>query len=357
MGGFFEVPEKEKKIVELETLATAPDFWQKGDQSQKVMSDIAAIKAIVARWKGLNSAAEDLAAHLELAQEAQVQESSSHNVSAGHEAEINEIETGLDKLRRDLDALDLESKLSGEADRAGAIVALHAGAGGTEACDWADMLYRMFTRWAMTKGHEVETVDLLPGDEAGIKSVTFIIRGAFAYGYMKSEIGVHRLVRISPFDANKRRHTSFASVDIIPEIADEIKIEIKDSDLRVDTYRSSGAGGQHVNKTESAVRITHIPTGVAASSQVERSQIKNRALAMKLLRARLYELEQEKKRSALEKHYDDKGDIAWGNQIRSYVFMPYQLVKDNRTGYETGNIEKVMDGDLDPFMRAFLSKK
>ncbi len=357
MGGFFEVPAKEKKIAELEALASSADFWQKGDQSQKVMSEIAALKSLVARWKNLRSASGDLAAHLELAEEAQTQESSSHNVSAAHETEINEIESGLSKLRKELDALDLESKLSGETDRAGAIVSLHSGAGGTEACDWADMLYRMYQRWAGFKGYEVEVADLLPGDEAGIKSVTFLIRGPFGYGYMKSEIGVHRLVRISPFDANKRRHTSFASVDVIPEINDEINIEIKESDLRVDTYRSSGAGGQHVNKTDSAVRITHLPTGVVAASQVERSQIKNRAMAMKLLRARLYELEQEKKRDALAKHYDDKGDIAWGNQIRSYVFMPYQLVKDNRTGFETGNIEKVMDGDLDPFMRAFLAHK
>ncbi len=357
MGGFFEIDSKERKISDLESVASAPDFWQKGEQSQKVMSEIAAIKSIVSRWKNVRNASDDLAAHLELAEESQIQESSSHNVSSAHEAEINEIETGLAKLRKDLDTLDLESKLSEETDRAGAIVSLHSGAGGTEACDWADMLYRMYTRWAASKGHQVEVADLLPGDEAGVKSVTFLIRGNFAYGYMKSEIGVHRLVRISPFDANKRRHTSFASIDVIPEIDDEIKIEIKDSDLRVDTYRSSGAGGQHVNKTDSAVRITHIPTGVAAASQVERSQIKNRDMAMKLLRARLYELEQEKKRAALEKHYDAKGDIAWGNQIRSYVFMPYQLVKDSRTGYETGNVEKVMDGELDPFMKAFLAMK
>jgi peptide chain release factor 2 len=345
LGGFFEVPAKEQQISDLEVRSSQPGFWEQGETSQKVMAEMAALKETVARWKKLRAEGEDLQAHLELAQE------------AGGESEGEEIEAGLKKLARDLDAMDLESKLSGEHDRSNAIVNLHAGAGGTEACDWCDMLYRMYTRWAAAKGFETEIADIMPGEEAGIKSVTFFIKGTYAYGYMKSEVGVHRLVRISPFDANKRRHTSFSSCDVLPEIDENIKIDINESDLRIDTYRSGGAGGQHVNKTESAVRITHIPTGVVVASQIERSQHKNKATAMKMLRAKMFEIEMEKKRSSAEKHYDDKGDIAWGNQIRSYVFMPYQLVKDLRTGVETGNIEKVMDGDLDAFMKSYLSMK
>jgi peptide chain release factor 2 len=345
LGGFFEIGSKEKKISDLERVASRPDFWQKGENSQNVMAEISALKDTVARWKNLKRDVEDIQAHWELASE------------AGHDSEIGEIEKSHADLARDLEALDLESKLSGERDRSNAIVSLHAGAGGTEACDWTEMLLRMYRRWADSKRFQTEITDILPGEEAGVKSVTFFVKGPYAYGYLKSEIGVHRLVRISPFDSNKRRHTSFASCDVIPEITEEFKIDINDSDLRVDTYRSSGAGGQHVNKTESAVRITHIPSGIVVACQVERSQIKNRAMAMKLLRARLYEFEQEKKRAAMEKHYDDKGDIAWGNQIRSYVFMPYQLVKDLRTGHETGNVGAVMDGDLDPFIKAYLSFK
>ena len=309
------------------------------------MSQMSALKDTVARWKKLKGEQEDIQAHWDLASE------------GGHDSEAEEIESLHAVLVKKIDALDLESKLSGEHDRSNAIVNLHAGAGGTEACDWNDMIFRMYQRWANAHGYEVEITDILPGEEAGLKSVTFFVKGPFAYGYLKSETGVHRLVRISPFDSNKRRHTSFASCDVIPEIEDTVALEIKEADLKVDTYRASGAGGQHVNKTESAVRITHMPSGVIVACQIERSQIQNRATAMKMLRARLYDIEQEKKRAALEKHYDDKGDIAWGNQIRSYVFMPYQLVKDNRTGQETGNIQAVMDGELDPFMRAFLSWK
>ncbi len=309
------------------------------------MSEMSALKEVVARWKSLKNEVDDLEAHWQLASE------------MGDESELEEIERTNLALLKKFDAFDVESKLSGELDKSNAIVSLHAGAGGTEACDWNDMLFRMFQRWAGSHGYAVEITDMLPGEEAGMKSVSFFVKGPYAYGYLKSEIGVHRLVRISPFDSNKRRHTSFASCDIIPEIDDTINIEIKDADLKTDTYRASGAGGQHVNKTESAVRITHIPSGVIVACQIERSQMKNRATAMKMLRARLYDIEQEKKRAIVEKHYDDKGDIAWGNQIRSYVFMPYQLVKDARTGHETSNIQAVMDGALDPFMRAFLSWK
>ena len=267
-----------------------------------------------------------------------------------------ELQPVLEKLRKKLDLFIFRTKLSGQFDRSNAIVTLHSGAGGTEACDWVEMLLRMYSRWAETKGFAVEITDILAGEEAGIKSVTFIITGSYAYGYLKSETGVHRLVRISPFDANKRRHTTFASCDVIPEISDEISIDIKESDLRIDTYRSGGHGGQHVNKTESAIRITHLPTNTVVQSQKERSQIKNRATAMKLLRARLFELEQDKRRKQAEKHYDDKGAIAWGSQIRSYVFCPYTLVKDHRTNLEIGNVQAVMDGEIDPFIEAFLDK-
>jgi peptide chain release factor 2 len=269
----------------------------------------------------------------------------------------NDIKKQMEEIESEIAAMDLQLKLSGEFDKNSAIVSIHSGAGGTEACDWAEMLLRMYLRWAEKKGFSVEIVDTLDGEEAGIKSITFIIKGEYAYGYLKSEIGVHRLVRISPFDANKRRHTSFASVDIIPEIEDDIKIEIAENEIRVDTYRASGHGGQYLQKTDSAVRITHMPTNIVVQSQNERSQLKNKMTAMKLLKAKLYELEQEKKRAQIEKHYDEKGSIAWGNQIRSYVFMPYQMVKDHRTNYETGNISKIMDGDIDQFINAYLSQK
>lgn len=263
----------------------------------------------------------------------------------------------LEKIDGEISEMDLQLKLSGEFDKNGAIVSIHSGAGGTEACDWADMLLRLYLRWAERKNFKTEIVDSLAGDEAGIKSITFIVKGEYAYGNLKSEIGVHRLVRISPFDANKRRHTSFASVDVIPEIDDNIEIKIDESDLRIDTYRAGGHGGQYLQKTDSAVRITHNPTGIVVQSQNERSQFKNKVTAMKLLKAKLYELEQEKKRAQVEKHYDEKGSIAWGSQIRSYVFMPYQLVKDHRTGFETGNVQKVMDGDIDKFIHSYLSQK
>lgn len=273
------------------------------------------------------------------------------------ETSLRQIETEAQTLASQVSALEFRTKLSGEADILNAIVSIHAGAGGTESCDWAAMLLRMYTRWAERKGFGVTITDILPGEEAGIKSVTMIISGEYAYGYLQSEIGVHRLVRVSPFDANKRRHTSFASVDVIPEVEDAPEIKIEEKDIRIDTYRSSGAGGQHVNKTDSAVRITHFPTGVVVQCQTERSQIKNREIAFKLLKAKLYELEMEKRRSAREKHYDEKGAIAWGNQIRSYVFMPYQMVKDHRTGAETPRVDLVMDGEIDIFIESYLAWK
>lgn len=270
---------------------------------------------------------------------------------------IKEINSSFIKLEKEIEQLEIETKFTDKLDRNNAIVAIHAGAGGTESCDWAEMLLRMYNRWSERKGFAVEVIDILSGEEAGIKSVTLIIKGEYAYGLLKSEIGVHRLVRVSPFDANKRRHTSFSSVDVIPEIEDDIDIKIEDKDIRIDTYRASGHGGQYLNKTDSAVRITHMPSGIVVQSQNERSQLKNRVTAMKLLKAKLYELEQEKMRQTVEKHYDEKGAIAWGNQIRSYVFMPYQLVKDHRTGREIPQVDIVMDGDIDPFITSFLNWK
>lgn len=278
--------------------------------------------------------------------------------SQEHDEEVlKDIAATTERIVRDVRQLDTETKLSGEHDRRNAIMEIHAGAGGTESCDWADMLLRMYMRWAERKGFTVEVVDMLAGEEAGVKSITLMIKGEYAYGLLQSEIGVHRLVRISPFDANKRRHTSFSSVDVLPELDDDIKITVDDKDIRIDTYRASGHGGQYLNKTDSAVRITHLPTNVVVQSQNERSQLKNRVTAMKLLKSRLYELEQEKQRQSVEKHYDEKGSIAWGSQIRSYVFMPYQLVKDHRTAAEVPQVDLVMDGDIDPFIASFLDWK
>lgn len=309
------------------------------------MSKLDSLKQIVNTWKNLDSqiiSLEDLSFLLE---------------SEPDENLSKELEDDLQKLALEIKKLEIQTKLSGKHDRNNAIVAIHAGAGGTESCDWAQMLVRMYSRWAENKNFKFNVVDILDGEEAGIKSITFMINGPFAYGLLQAEIGVHRLVRISPFDANKRRHTSFASVDVIPEVDDDIDIVIDEKDIRIDTYRSTGAGGQHVNTTDSAVRITHLPTNIVVQSQTERSQLKNKATAMKLLKAKLYEYEQEKLRASYEKHYDEKGLIAWGSQIRSYVFMPYQLVKDHRTEYETSQVDKVMDGDIDEFINHYLDWK
>ncbi|MBV9080055.1 MAG: peptide chain release factor 2 [Elusimicrobia bacterium] len=344
-GGFFDVPGKKAVVSRLEQTSTAPGFWEDTINARKVMRELDAAKNTVATWNRLSQSLSDLSTHLELAEEAK------------DEAEEKVVGDELSKLQKEIVDLEIQALLGGPHDASPAILTVHAGAGGTEAADWAEMLLRMYLRWAERKGLEAEIADILAGDGAGIRKATVLVRGAFAYGLLKAEMGVHRLVRISPFDANARRHTSFASVDVIPEIEDDIEIVINPADLKVDTYRASGAGGQHVNKTESAIRITHIPTGVIVACQKERSQIKNRETAMKMLKSRLYDLEQEKQRAALEKHYDERGQIAWGHQIRSYVFMPYQMVKDLRTDHETSNIQGVMDGDLDPFIKAYLDWK
>lgn len=267
---------------------------------------------------------------------------------------IEEAKTDLDKVAHAIEAMEFQRMLSGETDRNNAILFINAGAGGTEACDWAEMLLRMYRRWADARGFANEVVDFTAGDGAGFRSVTLTISGEYSYGYLKAENGVHRLVRISPFDANKRRHTSFASVFVLPEIEDDIEIEIRDEDLRIDTYRAGGAGGQHVNKTDSAVRITHLPTNIVVACQNERSQHQNKQVAMRVLRAKLYEIEMEKKRAAQAVLEKGKKKIEWGSQIRSYVLQPYRLIKDHRTGVEKGNVDAVLDGDIDEFIRAFL---
>ena len=272
-------------------------------------------------------------------------------------ASFAQLTRDLTSLEHQLAQLEIQSLLSGEQDARHAILSVHSGAGGTESCDWTQMLLRMYQRWAEENGYEVELIDLLPGEEAGVKTATMIVKGPYAYGHLKAEEGVHRLVRISPFDANKRRHTSFASVDVIPEIDEEIQIDVKPGDLRIDVYRSSGKGGQGVNTTDSAVRITHLPTGLVVQCQDERSQMQNKAKAMRVLQSRLYELERKRREEALEKDYQAKQKIEWGSQIRSYVLHPYNMVKDHRTDHETGNAQAVLDGKLDPFIEAYLKWK
>ena len=340
-----EVPTKEEKIAELEYKMGEPTFWDDAEEAQKINQELNDVKISVDKYKSLKSKYEDVATLWEMAVE---------DEDTSLEDEIKE---DLDKVADGLENLQLEVLLSGPYDANNAILTLHAGAGGTEAQDWTQMLLRMYGRWAERHGFTVETADLLPGDEAGVKSATLFIKGHNAYGFLKSEKGIHRLVRISPFDANARRHTSFAACDIMPEIDDAVEVDINMADVRVDTYRASGAGGQHINKTSSAVRMTHEPTGIVVQCQNERSQLQNREQCLKMLRAKLFELEQEKKEKELAKLEGDQQKIEWGSQIRSYVFQPYTMVKDHRTNEETGNVQAVMDGELDPFIRAYLSAK
>ena len=321
----------------------SPTFWDDQTAAQKVVAELARLRNLVAPQLELQKKVEDLNALFELAEESE------------DDAELAaELASETAKLHRHLDTIEIESFLNGPLDSNNAIVTTHAGAGGTESCDWAEMLFRMYMRWAERRGYSVEIEDVQDGEEAGVSKVTFRVIGPNAYGYCKAERGVHRLVRISPFDSNKRRHTSFASVDVIAEVEDDIDLEIKEDEIKIDTYRSSGKGGQKVNKTDSAVRITHLATGIVVACQNERSQYKNKATAMKILKSRLYEKLLDQKRAEMDRFYGDKGEIAWGNQIRSYVFQPYQMVKDLRTGAETGNLQAVMDGDLDMFVNAWL---
>jgi peptide chain release factor 2 len=320
-------------------------FWQDSNKSRAVTKEVATHRSVVDRFQKFVKDLDDLEDLIGLADEADDTEVA------------KEIAGSLDKMASELETLELESLLAGEDDPKDAILAIHPGAGGTESQDWAQMLVRMYTRWAERRGLEVDMMDVLPGEEAGIKSATLEIKGPYAYGYLKSESGVHRLVRISPFDANHRRHTSFASVFVYAEADDDPEIEVSESDLRIDTYRSSGAGGQHVNKTDSAVRITHIPTKIVVQCQSERSQRRNRENAMKILRAKLHAHHREEEMKRLEEIEKSKMDIAWGSQIRSYVLQPYTLVKDHRTEVDTGNVDSVLDGDIDRFIQAYLRKE
>ena len=338
----FDVVSKEKELLELEKQTMSNEFWSDTENSSKVLKRITDLKNKLNNFKKINSGLENLKDMNELLQQEPDEEL------------VKELLNNTIYTEKEIDKLEITILLSGNYDMNNAIVTIHPGAGGTEAQDWAEMLYRMYSRWATDNGYEIKELDYLDGEEAGIKSVTFLVSGSYAYGYLKGEMGVHRLVRISPFDAGGRRHTSFASVEVLPEIAGDIEVYINPDDLRIDTYRASGAGGQHVNKTSSAIRITHIPTNIVVACQSERSQIQNRETAMKMLKSKLINL---KEREQKEKIEDLKGiqmDIAWGSQIRSYVFCPYTLVKDHRTNYEVGNVQAVMDGDLNEFMDAYL---
>ena len=320
----------------------APGFCDNPDYSNKKMKELKNLKDTVDQINGLETQYEDIETLIEMGNEEE------------DESMVEEIRGELDSFAAELETLRIGTLLTGEYDKNDAILKLNAGAGGTESCDWCSMLYRMYTRWAEKKGFSVEVLDYLDGDEAGIKSVTFQVNGENAYGYLKSEKGVHRLVRISPFNAQGKRQTSFVSLDVMPNIEEDLDVEINDEDLRIDTYRSSGAGGQHINKTSSAIRITHLPTGIVVQCQNERSQFQNKDKAMQMLKAKLYMLKQEENAQKLSGIRGEVKEIGWGNQIRSYVFQPYTMVKDHRTSHETGNVDAVMDGDLDPFINAYL---
>jgi len=329
------------RIAALEEKSAEPGFWNDSAAAEKLMSELKALRGRYEPWKELSAEIDDLDALRELA------------IEAADEGEAPGIEAGLREIAERFERRNLVEMMGGELDSGGCFLTVHSGAGGTEACDWAQMLYRMYVRWAERKGFSVEELDRLDA-EAGVKSATCKIEGNYAFGYLKGETGVHRLVRISPFDSNARRHTSFASVYLFPIIDDLVEVDIRAEDLRVDTYRSGGAGGQHVNKTDSAVRLTHLPTGIVVACQSERSQIKNRASAMSMLKARLYEHYRQEREKENERFHQEKKDISWGNQIRSYVFQPYTMVKDYRTKAEMGNIQAVMDGDIDLFVESFL---
>jgi peptide chain release factor 2 len=332
-------------VAEIEGRMAAPDFWDRPDEARGLIGQLKGARGILEDWKALSTECRDTLDLFDLAQ------------SEGDEALLKEVQESAPRLEQKIEALELRSFLSGQDDASGAIVSIHPGAGGTESQDWAEMLLRMYLRWIEQNGFQASILDYQAAEEAGIKDATFEVNGPYAYGYLKGESGVHRLVRISPFDAAKRRHTSFASVFVYPQVDDTVEVEIKDGDLRVDTFRASGAGGQHVNKTSSAVRLTHLPSGLVVSCQSERSQHRNRDSAMKILKARLYLRQRAEERKKMDALFDEQKEIAWGNQIRSYVFQPYTMVKDHRTNCETSDVDRVMNGDLNPFIDAYLRKR
>ncbi len=340
-GGIFELPAKEKRVHELEEITAAPAFWNDNEKATEVLRERNRLVTEIDFWKEIDHRLEEVGVLIEI-------------LAEGDPEADSEAKAALDALAVAADQKELETIFTGEHDRNNAILNIHPGAGGTESQDWASMLLRMYLRWCERKGFPVETLDYQPGDEAGLKNVTLLVKGEYAYGLLSAEAGVHRLVRISPFDNAGRRHTSFCSVFVSPELDDTIEIDIQDEDLRIDTYRSSGAGGQHVNVTDSAVRITHLPTGLVVQCQNERSQHKNKSMAMKVLKSRLYELERQKLLERMEKIQGEKKDIAWGSQIRSYVLAPYRMIKDHRTNREVGNVDAVLDGGLDDFIQAYL---
>jgi len=341
----FDISKLQQDLEELEKQTTTSDFWNDAKNSAVVLKQINNIKAKTENYKKAKAELENVIDLNELLS------------LEPDESLENDLIKSIKNIEKDIEKIEINTLLSGKLDSNNAIITLHPGAGGTESCDWAQMLYRMYTRWALDNGYEVKELDYLDGEEAGLKSVTVLVSGPYAYGYLKCEMGVHRLVRISPFDSGGRRHTSFASLEVLPEITEDIEIDINPDDLRVDTYRASGAGGQHVNKTSSAVRITHIPTNIVVACQSERSQIQNRETAMKMLKSKLMDLKEKEKKDKIEDLKGNQMDIAWGSQIRSYVFCPYTMVKDHRTGYEVGNVQAVMDGDLNGFIDSFLKMK
>jgi peptide chain release factor 2 len=333
---------KEKKLEEIGMKMAEPSFWESNETAQKVLKERALLLDSITPWKNEKRELEEMEVLLQLIEE------------QGDQREAQELLERIKRSEEKIGQMELRRMLGEEQDERNAIVSINAGAGGTEAQDWVEMLLRMYLRWAEKKKYQTQIIDILQGEEAGLKNVTFTVNGPYAYGYLKAETGIHRLVRISPFDAGARRHTSFASVFVIPEVPDDIQIEIEEKDLRIDTFRSSGAGGQHVNKTDSAVRITHLPTGIVVQCQNERSQHKNKAMAMKILRARLYERQLKEKEEKLEELHSMKKEIAWGSQIRSYVLHPYKMVKDHRTNMVLHDVERVMDGEIDDLIRAYL---
>ena len=341
-GGIFDVASLQKSLKALQEKLIAEGLWDDPAKAQELLKEKSNIENTLQPFDSAEKQYEDLGILLELSEE------------EDGAVLLEEAGNSVKSLMQELDDIELRSTLSLKEDRNNAILTVNPGAGGTESQDWAQILMRMYMRWAEQKGFKLEVVDLLPGEEAGIKSVTLTVSGQYAYGYLKGEVGVHRLVRISPFDANKRRHTSFAAVMVYPEISEDIEIEVNEDDLRIDTFRASGAGGQHVNKTDSAIRITHIPTGIVTSCQNERSQLRNKDMAMKILKARLYDMKKREQDEKLDGFIGEKKEIAWGSQIRSYTLQPYQLIKDHRSGYETGNVNAVLDGGLDEFINQYL---